>query len=162
MRTAVSAVARMFLRVFIAAVVVYLIGVLEAPDLNTARSIAIAGLVAGAAAVLRFATVYIPKITVAHWIGDPWGSLADSFIHAFLAALIVNALDWLKVPHFHGWRDLWVAIIVGVAGAAVRAVQGLFTTGEFPLPSFGLPEPKSSASNAPVAAPPPPTKQVAA
>lgn len=158
MRTAVSAVARMFLRVFIAAAAVYLIGVLQAPDLNTARSIAIAGLLAGVAAVLRLATVYVPKLTVARWIGDPWGSLADSFIHAFLAALIANWLDLLKTPHLHGWRDLEVAVVVGVTGALVRGAQGLFTTGESPVPAFGLPEPKPSASTAPVVAPPPPVR----
>lgn len=155
MLTALSAIARMLLRVFVATVAVYALGVLAAPDLDTARTVAIAGIVAGFAAVLRAVSVYVPLLTVAHYVRGLPGKLADAFIHAFLAALLANWADLITVPHFHGWRDLYVAAIVGAFGVAVRAVQGLLTPGEAPAPTFGLPEPRPSRGTAPVGAPPP-------
>lgn len=161
MRTLFSAIARTFLRVFFAAVVVYAAGVLYAPDLNTAKTLAIAGLLAAIAAGLRAVTVYVPSISIAHYVGNPWGALADAFLHAFLAALLANWIDLLTTPHYHGTRDILVAIVVGVVGALTRALQGLLTTGESPAPAFGLPEPKPSAATAPVSAPPPPAPKAA-
>lgn len=156
MRTLLSAIARTALRLFIAAFIVYSPGILAAPDLNTAKTLAFAALLASFAAVLRGAVTLVPKLSIAHWVGDPWGNLADSFLHAFLAVLLVNWADILSTPHAHGWKDLFIAAIVGAANAGVRAVQGLLTPGEHPVPSFGLSDPPPSPATPPVAPPPPP------
>lgn len=155
MRTLLSAIARTALRVFIASVVVYAGGVLAAPDLNTAKTLAFAALLASIAAVLRALITYVPVLSVAHYIKDPWGNLADSFLHAFLAVLLGNWADVLSTPHAHGWRDLLIAAVVGAVNAGVRAVQGFLTIGESPVPAVGLPEPPPSPATAPVSAPPP-------
>lgn len=154
MRTVFSAMGRTFIRVFIATVVIYLYGIAFAPDLKTALSLAAAAILAATASALRAVTTYFPRLTVAHWFGEEYGKYADAFLHAFAAAVIANWLDILKTPHFHGWRDVLVAVVVGVGGAAVRALQGLLTPGETPLPKVGLPEPKPSAAT-PTTAPPP-------
>lgn len=160
MLTLFSTVARSFLRAFLAAFVVYVGGVLAAPDLASARSLAIAGLLASLAAALRGIQVYLPQLTVAHWLGKPYGDWADSFLRAFLASLLVTVPKLLDVPHLTGIRQLAVAAIVGAAAAGVRAIQGFFTQGERPAPAAGLPEPPPSRATPPTETPaavPPPT-----
>lgn len=156
MRTLFSTVARAFVRVFAAAFVVYVGGILAAPNFIAARSLALAGLLAAIAAGLRALTVFVPRISVAHYVGDPWGTAIDSFIQAALASLLVSIPALLSTPDYSTWRQLALAAVLGAATAGVRAVQGLFTIGEKPAPALGLAEPPPSPSIAPVAAPPPP------
>lgn len=141
MHTLFSAVARSFLRAFIGALIVYAYGILAAPHVGDLRLLGVAALLGSIAAGLRAIQVYVPQLTISHWLGQPFGTWADSFLRAFIGSLLITLPGALGAPNLHTVTALVVAAIVGAFTAGVRALQGMLTPGEHPAPSAGLPEP---------------------
>lgn len=141
-----SAAGRSFLRAFLAALLVLSVGVLAAPNLNQAYLLGVAALMGALAAGLRAIQAYAPKLSLAFYLGHPYGDWADSFLHAFLAAILVTVPGVLGAPDLQTARAIAVASIIGAFNAGIRALQGLATTGEHPAPSTGIAEPPASYS----------------
>lgn len=141
MRDLFSAAGRSFLRAFIGSFVVFVSGILAAPDFGAARALSVAALLASLDAGIRAVQAYVPQLSLSYWIEDPFGPWANAFTRAFLSALLVLLLGVLAAPDLNTARALAVAALTGAAAAGVRAVQGAATPGEYPAPQFGVPEP---------------------
>lgn len=133
----------LFLRAFGTSFLFYSTGILASPNLEGALALAVSAGSASLAAGLRalgdlIATIGGPDITFKHWLGDVWGSRADIFTMTALGNFIAGAATWFAAPDLATWRVAWVAIFVGAASAGARALQGLFTKGEYPAPERGL------------------------
>jgi len=116
-------------------------GILAAPNVDAAAALSIAALLASIVAGLRAIQVFIPQLSFASFIPQPYGSLVDSFVRAFLAALVVSLQGLLAMPELPNDRSVWFAVITGALAAGVRALQGLLTPGESPSPSTGINDP---------------------
>lgn len=152
MNALLSAAGRSFLRAFVAAILVLGTGALAAPDLNRMKLLGVAALLGAFSAGIRALQAYVPSISLVAYLGHPYGDWADSFLRAFLAALIVTLPGVLGAPDLHTARALAVAAILGAVTAGVRALQGFFTTGEHPSPAVGVNDPampNSYSYNAP-------------
>jgi hypothetical protein len=146
MNGSLSAAGRSFLRAFVGSMLVLTIGILAAPNLNSAYALGIAAAFASVAAGIRAVQAFVPVLSVAHYLpasAKAFGAYIDSFLRAFIGALVITVPGWLDAPDLSNWRTLWTAIIVGAVTAGVKAVQDLFTTGRGPVPGLGLPEPKN-------------------
>lgn len=141
MHTLLSNAGRAFLRVFVAALIVYAYGVLAAPTLHDALMVGFAALLGAVAAGIRALQTYVPQLTVARYIGAPYGDILDSFLQGLLGALVVSIPNALGAPDLHTARMLFVAAIIGALTAGLRAVQGFLTKGQRPAPAAGLAEP---------------------
>lgn len=142
MKLLASAFGRALLRAFIAALIVYGIGISAAPDLNKLVLVGVATLVGLIAGGLRALQAYLVKTSFAHWLGDPYGEWIDSFVQAFVGSLIITLTGALPgAPDLATWKALVASAITGAFGAAMRALQGAFTKGEFPAPGAGVNDP---------------------
>lgn len=130
-----------FLRAAGAAVLIYVTGILAAPNLDTATSLSIAALLGSLAAGLRAVQVYVPQLSFSEFLSQPWAAWLDSFARAALASLLLTLTGWLAAPDLATWRSAGLAAIVGAIAAGFRALQGLGTPGDQPQPSIGLPGP---------------------
>lgn len=139
-----SAAGRSFLRAFVSALLVLGIGVLWAPDLDHIYLIGVAALVGAFAAGLRALDAYWPQLSLVRWLGHPVGDWADSFLHAFVASLIVVLPGIAGAPNFATEKAFLVAAVVGAFNAGVRALQGFATPGENPAPAVGLKPPPNA------------------
>lgn len=127
-----------FLRAFGAALLVLAPGILSAPDLNGAKALAVAALFAAFAAGFKALQVFIPALTFAQFIPQPFAAWVDSFARAFLGAFIVSIIGFFVAPDLATWKAVLTAALVGALAAAFRAVQGTVTKGETPAPSSGF------------------------
>lgn len=130
-----------FLRAFIAAIVVFLPGLWTAPDVKHVVAVATAGIIAAFAAGFKAVQVFVPQLTFASLVRQPYAAWIDSFTRAFLASLITALIAILSFPSLHGWRIVALSAFVGAVTAGFRAVQGAFTRGETPLPDKGIDTP---------------------
>lgn len=154
MRTWLSAAGRSFLRAFGAALIVLAPGILAAPSLHNAELLGAAALLASVAAGIRAIQAYIPALTVAKYLG-PLGVYVDSFLRAFLGSLAILLPGALGAPDIHTGTGLATAALIGAFAAGIRALQGMLTSGESPLPQHGLAEPKYPHEHV-TGTPPPP------
>lgn len=136
-----SATARQHIRVLLAGVLALSAGLGAVPNLNQSHAVGIAALCAALAMVGRGLTAYVPRLSVAHYIGSPVGDWIDAFLHAGLGTFIVLGTGWLDAPNLANWRTAWSAIIVGALAAGAHAVQDLLTKSKYPAPGFGLAAP---------------------
>lgn len=141
MHALLSAAGRSFLRAFVASILVFAPGVLSAPNLDQMYLLGVAAVVAAVAAGIRSIQVYIPALTISKYLGAPYGVWADSALRAFLGSLVVTLPGVLNAPDLDTARSLGLAALVGAVTAAVRALQGLLTTGEHPAPASGIASP---------------------
>ena len=131
---ALTAFARAFGVTFLLAVT----GILAAPNVDAAVALSIAALIASIVAGLRAIQVFIPQLSFAEFIPQPYAAWLDSFTRAALAALVTALTGWLAMPDLSTDRAFWYALITGVLAAGVRAVQGLLTPQEHPAPETGV------------------------
>lgn len=124
-----------FLRAVGLSVLIYATGILNAPDKTTAVALSIAALFGSLAAGFRVLQKFVPllswkrfikNVTVAAW--------ADAFTRAFLASLLITITGWLAAPDLTTWKSVGLSAVIGALMAGVRALQGLVTPGENPLP----------------------------
>lgn len=135
MRGLLSAAGRSFLRAFVASVLVLAPGVLAAPNLDQSKALGVAALIASISAALKAIQVFIPQLSL------PFGAyseIANSFARAFIAAFVVAFVGVLDAPELDFSKAAITAVIVGALTAAIRAVQGAFTPGDFPAPQQGF------------------------
>lgn len=110
---------RSFLRAFVASIVVYAPGILQAPDLSAMKSVGTAALVASLAAGLRALQDFIPALQVPGKFGDFIGSFARAAISAFVASV----LGILEAPNLTITSGAIVAVITGALAAGALAAQ---------------------------------------
>lgn len=121
-----------FLRVFGVTFLAFAAGILGATNLSSAVALSIAGLAASLAAGLRAVQVFIPQLTFASLLPQPYAAWTDAFLRAFLANFVAALAGWLADPNWKAWHAALLGILTGAAVAAVRALQGLLTPGETP------------------------------
>lgn len=156
MHTLFSNVGRSFFRAWVAAILILAPGVLYAPNLNRAVALGIAAVVASIAAGAKAIQVFVPQLTFASLLGQPYAAWLDSFTRAFLGAFITSLIGILNMPDLSTWKSLAVAATVGALAAGLRAIEGVLTPGETPRPQSGLKTPPPVVAKAkPDAAQPP-------
>ncbi len=130
---------RSFLRAFAGSLLVFIPGVLAAPNLGAVRGLALAATVASLAAGLKAVQVFVPALSFASLVKSQfYASLLDSFMRAFLAALFTLLIGLLDAPEFALSKSALIAVIVGAVTAGVRAIQGLATSSENPSAGSGF------------------------
>lgn len=127
-----------FGRVFAVTFLLAATGILAAPDQASAVALSWAALVASIVAGLRAIQIFIPGITFARILSQPYGAWADSFTRAFLGVFVTLSMGWLAAPDWSNWKSGVSALIIGALTAGVRALQGLATPGESPAPESGI------------------------
>lgn len=127
-----------FLRAFLVVLLFAATGIINAPDQQTAVALSWAALAAGIAAGIRAVQVFVPALSWAGILNQPLAAWADSFTRAFVGVFLTAWLGWLAAPDLSTWRSVLLSAVIGAAAAGARALQGLFTNGEFPAPSKGL------------------------
>jgi len=136
-----SEMGRSFLRAFIGALIVLLPSILAAPDLNGAVALGIAALIASLAAGLKAIQVFVPALsfkTIMTGSLAPYYTIVDSFVRAFIAALITAVVGLLAMPTESWNKALVIAAVTGAITAGIRAIQGMLTQGDYPAPSAGI------------------------
>lgn len=126
-----------FLRAFGLAFLFLVTGIINAPNLDAAIALSIAAFAAALAAGLRALQVFIPQLSWGAVFGQPWAAWFDAATRAFLAVFVVFWADWLQAPDWANWKAAALAAVLAAGSAGIRALQGLFTFGESPSPSFG-------------------------
>lgn len=126
-----------FIRAFAVTFLFAATGLLSAPNQQAAVALSWAALVASVVAGLRAIQVFVPSLTVKTLLGPVVGAWADSFLRAFLASLLTLLTGWLAAPDWSTWKSALLAVFLGAATAGVRALQGLVSAGETPIPSNG-------------------------
>lgn len=134
MTTVLERAGASFLRAFGAALLVYSLGVLAAPNLNAALALGAAAIAASVAAGIRAVQVFIPALSFKSLLGEVPGAYADAFARAFLGVATTAAAGWLAAPDLGTWKAAGTALVIGAVTAGLRAMQGLLTAGEHPAP----------------------------
>ncbi len=130
---------RSFLRAFAGSLLVFIPGVLAAPNLGATRGLALAALVASLAAWLKAVQVFVPALSFASLVKSVfYASLLDSFSRAFLSSFVVLLVGLLESPEFGLSKSALIALVVGAVTAGIRAIQGLATTSEEPSGGSGF------------------------
>jgi hypothetical protein len=127
-----------FLRVFVSSFLVFVTGILSAPNQNAAISLSIAALTASLAAGLRALQVFVPQISFKSLVGQPLAAWLDAFTIGSITAFITAITGWLAENDFTAWKSIVIGIVVGALSSGARAVQGLVTPGDWPAPAKGL------------------------
>jgi hypothetical protein len=129
-----SAAGRAFLRAFAGSLLVLLPGVLAAPNLNEFKGLGVAALIASLTAAFKVLETFVPQLS----IPGQYGPILTSGLQAGVSAFIVFFPGVYTAPDLNGVKAGLTALLVGVATAVARALQGGFTQGEFPAPTRGL------------------------
>jgi hypothetical protein len=127
-----------FLRAFGVAFLFFVTGILNAPNKDAAVSLSIAAFVGSLAAGLRAVQVFIPQLSWAGIMNQPFAAWADAFTRAFLATLLITLTGWLAAPEYDTWKSFAISAVVGALAAGARALQGLTTNGEEPAKGAGI------------------------
>jgi hypothetical protein len=137
-----NAAGRAFLFAFGAAVVVYVPGVLEAPDVDGAAMLGLAAVAAsftaGLAAVKQLLPSFSWKTVLGKWLPVPWISRLDIFTFTAAGTLIVSVSDVLSTaPNLSTWPSAFTAAATGALAAGFRTAVAAGTKGETPLSAKG-------------------------
>lgn len=122
----------------------FAVGILGATDVSSARALSIAALAASVAAALRTVQVFIPQLSFAALLPQPWAAYVDAFARQFLAVGTTTLAGWLAAPNWGAWHSALLGILTGAAVAGVRALQGLLTPGQTPAPATGITVPAAT------------------
>lgn len=128
------AVGTAFLRSFGVTFLAFSVGILGATNLSSAVALSIAGLTASLVAGIRAAQVFIPSLSFAALLPQPYAAWADSFARQFLSVGATALAGWLAAPDWGTWHAALLGILTGAAAAGLRALQGIVTPGESPAP----------------------------
>jgi hypothetical protein len=135
MRTLFADASRAFVREWLASILILLPGVLAAPNLNQAVALGIAALIASIAAGAKTLQAFVPLLTFAKILPQPYAAWADAFTRGFLAAFLVSVYGISSMPDLSGWRSVAVGILVGAVSAGARALEATITPGQSAIPS---------------------------
>lgn len=137
MKEILAGAGRRFLHTVAAALFVFILGLLSAPNLvlDNMRVYGIAFLVAIGAAALKFIAEVFPFVSVVNYVPDQYkvyAAWADAFLQAGVSAFVVVAPGILDAPDLKTAGALVVAALIGALTAGVRAIEGLLTKSERP------------------------------
>jgi len=126
---------RRFLHTAAAAFIVFILGLLAAPDLigDNLRIYGLAFLIALGAAALKFIAEVAPFVSVSHYVPEKYKVYAawvDAFLQAGIASFVVNAPGVFNAPNLKTAGALAVGVLIGALTAGVRAIEGLLTPSE--------------------------------
>jgi hypothetical protein len=139
MKQLLAVAGRRFLHTAAAAFLVFVLGILSAPNLkDNVYLLGVTFLVALIAAALDFIQEVVPKFSWSLLLPQPWAAWADAFTQAFVASFIVTITGWLSAPDISTWRSVVTAALIGALTAGVRAIEGLTTKGESPITKAGV------------------------
>lgn len=131
-------------RVLGAALLILIPGILNAPNVQTAVALSIAAVPALLSAGIKVIQNVVPALTWAGVIRQKVvAAWADAFTRAAISVFLTFWLGWLAAPDWSTWKAALLAALIGAASAGVRALQGLFTPGESPVPKFGIAAPQN-------------------
>jgi hypothetical protein len=146
-----------FARTFLITFLSFGVGILGAPNKNTAISLALAALAASLAAGLRVIQVFFPMISFAKLLPQPWAAYLDSIVRTFLAVFVATATNWLgSTPNWSTWHSALNAALLGAGAAVIRALQGAVTPTEVPFVNTPPSVPTTVVAAAPPVTPAPP------
>lgn len=137
MKERLAAAGRRFLHTAAAAFVVFILGLLAAPNLvlDSVKVYGVVFLVALGGAALKFISEIIPYFSIANYASAKYrvyAAWADAFIQAAVAAFVVTAPGIFDAPNLHTAGAVFVSVLVGALTAGVRAIEGLLTPEERP------------------------------
>jgi len=138
MKTLLYAAATAFLRSFGVTFLAFAVGILGATNHDAALALSISALCASIVAGLRAVQVFVPQLTFAGVLPQPWAAWLDAAVRQFVGAFVVGVTGWLAAPNWQAWHAAVLGILTGAAVAAARAVQGLLTPGEAPSAGTGV------------------------
>lgn len=138
MKALLAQAGREFLKAFGASVVVLAPGVLSAPNLNEAMALGVAALFASVAAGVKVVQVLVPQLSFAEFLPQPVAAWSDAFARGFLGAFLVSVVGVLSAPDYATGKSLALAAVVGAAVSGFRALEGLLTKEENPIPGVGF------------------------
>lgn len=138
MQKLLYAAATAFLRAFGVTFLLAATGILAAPNQTALIALSWAALVASIVAGIRAVQVFIPGLSFAALLAQPYAAWADAFTRAFLASLLTLLTGWLAAPDWSTWKSAILAVLVGAGTSGVRALQGLLTPGETPAADSGV------------------------
>lgn len=137
MKDKLASAGRRFLHTAAAAFIVFILGMLAAPNLvlDNLRVYGVVFLVALGAAALKFISEVMPFVSVANYVPDQYKVYAawvDAFLQAAVAAFVVAAPGIFEAPNLQTAGAIAVAALIGALTAGVRAIEGLLTPAERP------------------------------
>jgi hypothetical protein len=120
--TVLANAGRSVLRAFGAAILIVAPGVAASPNLDAARALGVAGLIAAIASGLRALQDFVPALQFpASW--GTAGDMAGSFVRAFLAQLLILTIGVLDAPNLDVGSSAIVGVIMGAITAGFVAIQ---------------------------------------
>lgn len=137
MKDILAAAGRRFMHAAAAAFIVFILGLLAAPNLvlDNLRVYGVVFLVALGAAALKFLAEVVPFFSLVNYVPERYriyAAWADAFIQAAVAAFVVAAPGVFDAPDLKTAGAIAVAALVGALTAGVRAIEGLLTPAERP------------------------------
>lgn len=143
MKEHLAAAGRRYLHTAAAAFIVFVLGLLAAPDLiaDNLRIYGLVFLIALAAGALKFIADVIPFFSFQNYVSDRYrvyAAWADAFLQATVGSFVVNAPGIFNAPDFEAGKALLVGVLIGALTAGVRAIEGLLTPRERPATTAAL------------------------
>jgi hypothetical protein len=143
MKAVLEAWGRAFGLAFLATGLTYAAGILEAPNLADAVALGVAALGASIAGGLGAVKQLLPEFSWATILPDrvppQWTSRLDVFTITAAGTWIVAVTDIInQAPDLSAWKAIVTSAVTGALAAGFRAVVGMTTKGEHPLPDKGL------------------------
>lgn len=137
MKERLAGAGRRFLHTAAAAFVVFILGIVAAPDLilDNLRVYGVVFLIAIGAAALKFIVEIVPYISVANYAPDQYRVYAawvDAFLQAAVASFAVTGPGIFNAPDLKTAGAIAVAALIGALTAGARAIEGLLTPEERP------------------------------
>lgn len=137
MKALLAAAGRRYLHTAAAAFIVFILGLLAAPNLilDNLRVYGVVFLVALGGGALKFIAEVFPFISVATYVPDRYKIYAawvDAFLQAAVSAFVVTAPGIFEAPDLKTAAAVAVSVLIGALTAGVRAIEGLLTPSERP------------------------------
>lgn len=137
MKNLLSQAGRAALKAFVVTFLPFATGLIGATSIDEFRSLGIAALVASGVAVLTAVKVFVPQLSFASLLPQPFASWTDAFVIAGLSAFLVLVEGVSEAPDYATGKAALYAALIGGLQAGFRALEGLTQKGESPAPNFG-------------------------
>ena len=137
LKNLLSQAGRAALKAFVVTFLTFAAGLLAATNLKEFAALAVGALVASGVAALKAVQVFVPQLSFAGLLPQPFASWLDAFVIAGLSAFLVLVQGVSDAPNYDAGKAVVVAAVIGGLQAAFRALEGVLTKGETPAPNFG-------------------------
>lgn len=129
---------RAALKAFAGTFITFATGLLAATNLKEFTALAVAGLIASVVAAAKAVQVFVPRLSFAELVRQPYASWLDAFTIAGLSAFLVVFQGLSDAPDYEAKKALIVSAVIGGFQAGFRALEGFFTKGETPFTNVGF------------------------